>query len=265
MVNLVDYTFEEGTPNIGGVWEVGVCKRTDVQSITNGIITLKAGKRMNFFTVTDQKNVYTWEDTSTEADITGFNQKLAFSFAGLSEAGRTIAQALQSGEFVFVFREAGDCENAEWFYVGLTCKGARKSKNAGGTGTASGDYKGHDFEFSLMGADAPYNFLKNADPLLLFGIPSPPVIGVSAITTTGFTVNWAVVSGAAGYRLDVSTSNTFATFVAGFNDNAIAGGGTTSRAVTGLTTGTTYYYRLRTIDANGTVSVNSSTFTATTS
>src|SRR5207244_2794645 len=67
-------------------------------------------------------------------------------------------------------------------------------------------------------------------------VPDAPVAAAaSAVSTTGFTANWATSTGASGYRLDVSTDNTFAgSFVSGFNNKAIAGGGTTSDAVTGL-------------------------------
>src|SRR3712207_7448110 len=46
-----------------------------------------------------------------------------------------------------------------------------------------------------------------------------------------------------GYRLDVSTSNTFNTYLSGYQDLDV--GNATSRSVTGLSAGTTYYYRVR--------------------
>lgn len=69
-----------------------------------------------------------------------------------------------------------------------------------------------------------------------------PVLGnTSAITSTGFTINWTAVAGADKYLLDVSTSNTFATTVTGFNKKEVTG---TSAAVIGLTAQTKYYFRL---------------------
>ncbi len=54
---------------------------------------------------------------------------------------------------------------------------------------------------------------------------------------------WPSVTGATGYLLDVSTSSSFDSFVDGYHDLDV--GDATGRVVTGLTRGTTYYYRVR--------------------
>ena len=74
------------------------------------------------------------------------------------------------------------------------------------------------------------------------------------VKTTSFTANWSGVTGATSYQLDVSTSNTFSSFVTGFQNRNV--GTVTSFNVTGLTTKTTYFYRVRANDSGGT-SVNS--------
>ena len=54
---------------------------------------------------------------------------------------------------------------------------------------------------------------------------------------------WHSVSGAKGYLLDVSTSNSFSSYVDGYHGLDV--GDVNGRAVTGLKPGTTYYYRVR--------------------
>jgi phosphodiesterase/alkaline phosphatase D-like protein len=60
---------------------------------------------------------------------------------------------------------------------------------------------------------------------------------------SSFIANWSRVSGATDYRLDVSTSNSFTTYVRGYQNLSV--GNITSFPVTGLAGHTTYYYRMR--------------------
>ena len=70
--------------------------------------------------------------------------------------------------------------------------------------------------------------------------PPPP-------TRSSFMATWPSVTGAKGYLLDVSTSSSFDTFVGEYHDLDV--GEVTGRVVTGLSRGTTYYYRVRAYDA----------------
>ena len=72
--------------------------------------------------------------------------------------------------------------------------------------------------------------------------PPPP-------TRSSFMATWPSVSGANGYLLDVSTSSSFNSYVDGYHDFDV--GDVTGRVVTGLSRGTTYYYRVRPYDAAG--------------
>jgi hypothetical protein len=74
------------------------------------------------------------------------------------------------------------------------------------------------------------------------GLPQGP-----APTRSRFMASWGSVSGAIGYRLDVSTSSSFSSYVNGYRDLDV--GNVTGRVVTGLNPGTTYYYRVRAFDA----------------
>jgi hypothetical protein len=89
---------------------------------------------------------------------------------------------------------------------------------------------------------------------------APTATAATSISTTGFTANWDASAEATSYRLDVSTTDDFSSFVSGFNNKTVAG---TSDAVGSLANGTTYYYRVRAVNAFGT-SGQSNTISVTT-
>lgn len=79
---------------------------------------------------------------------------------------------------------------------------------------------------------------------------------------TSFRANWSSVTRADSYRLDVSTLENFSSIISEFDDFEVSG---TTKTVTGLETGKTYYYRVRAYDsAGGTISANSSVQSALT-
>src|SRR5437762_14312875 len=87
----------------------------------------------------------------------------------------------------------------------------------------------------------------------------PPQIAPPTRST--FMAGWDKVSGAIGYRLDVSTDRSFSSYVNGYRDLDV--GNVTGWVVTGLSQGTSYYYRVRAYDATGTSS-SSDVLTAST-
>ncbi|NJL57445.1 hypothetical protein HC928_21635 [bacterium] len=87
---------------------------------------------------------------------------------------------------------------------------------------------------------------------------SVPVASVAtAINAVSFTANWGTVSCATGgYKLDISLSSTFNSYVTGYSGLLVGG---TSRVVTGLTpsAGRIYYYRVRSVLDGGGESASS--------
>ena len=83
-------------------------------------------------------------------------------------------------------------------------------------------------------------------------IPSAPVSAAAGnITATTFTANWAASNGANGYRLDVSQTSSFVSYVSGYQ-NLDVGNAISYVVNTNLNPGTTYYYRVRAYNTSGT-------------
>jgi len=91
---------------------------------------------------------------------------------------------------------------------------------------------------------------------------SPIATPATNVMSYEFTANWDAPSGGAPdfYELDVSLSNTFNSFVFGYEGLAVYG---TSQVVSGLDPNTTYYYRVSAINVSGS-STFSNTITVTT-
>src|SRR5437660_10798291 len=78
-------------------------------------------------------------------------------------------------------------------------------------------------------------------------IPAQGGIEIPAPTRASFMATWDSASDAIGYLLDVSTDNSFSSYVKGYHDVDV--GNVTGRVVIGLNPGTTYYYQVHAYNA----------------
>ena len=70
------------------------------------------------------------------------------------------------------------------------------------------------------------------------------------MTANSLTARWSSVTGATGYRLDVSTTKSFSSYLPGYENLDV--GNVTSWSVTGLSAHKAYYYRVRAYNGSGT-------------
>ena len=118
-------------------------------------------------------------------------------------------------------------------------------------GVAGGDNTGINFltDLTSNGIDGTLDYFTKTGTTSNFVESYALVVPVPAaatnITGTGFTANWTAPAAGpvTSYILDVSTSSTFGSFVTGYA--GLDCGTNLSQAVSGLTAGPTYYYRVR--------------------
>jgi hypothetical protein len=119
---------------------------------------------------------------------------------------------------------------------------------------------------SAVSTSSSYTFTLNGNRTLVANFSQTPPGAPTATTATNitpnsFSANWSASANATGYRLDVSTSNTFNSFVSGFQDLDV--GNVLTRSVTGLSSNTNYFYRVRAYNGGG-PSSSSNTITVVT-
>ena len=149
-----------------------------------------------------------------------------------------------------------------WTQVGTTSANITSLANGGLSASTLYYYRVKAYN---SGGNSAYSNLASAttQSAAVAGSPSAPAANAATnVTASGFTANWSSASGATGYRLDVSTSSLFGSYLSGYQNLDV--GNVLSRSVSGLSANTTYYYRVRAYNSSGT-SGYSNTRSATTS
>jgi hypothetical protein len=104
--------------------------------------------------------------------------------------------------------------------------------------TTSGTYYFRAFNAGCWGTEGSAAVTINYSPSA-----TPVTTAATSVLTTSFAANWGAVANASAYYLDVATDAGFTTMVSGFNNLLV--GNVVTYSVTGLVSGTTYYYRVR--------------------
>ncbi|MFY0602125.1 MAG: fibronectin type III domain-containing protein [Cyclobacteriaceae bacterium] len=106
------------------------------------------------------------------------------------------------------------------------------------TGLAAGKNYYYRLKSDGPNADSGYSSSITANT----SITTPSANSASGQSNTSFVASWSVVSGVSNYLLYVSENSSFSTYEQDYNGKIITG---TSHTVNNLTSGTTYYYKVR--------------------
>jgi hypothetical protein len=118
----------------------------------------------------------------------------------------------------------------------------------GQTKTISGLSSGTIYFFRVRAVGASSNS-PNSTTANTLTIPSPPNLGVAAITSTGFTASWNNLPNVLEYLIDIANDQAFTSILSSFNNKSVS---SSSISISGLTPGTSYFCRIRSRNSSGT-------------
>lgn len=189
--------------------------------------------------------LYDWFDSTTVANV---EQYPNFKRANIDQYGTVTNHGSTTGGPILFSATIGADKSKLLKSITFTLTGKGQTNGEEGS-IVSGLYCG---VFAVTGAT----------PANAPGKPTATVAtGINQGENPCFTANWNAVGGAAGYRLDVSTDKKFTSFVGGYNNFEIPTDKITNfntaetalsyKVTNGLALDTTYYYRIRAVNASG--------------
>ncbi len=200
-----------------------------------------------------------WKRPYSEINLTVPNAPVANSAASINSSGFTVSWNLIQGVTNYYI----DVSINEQFTSLLA---AYSNKDVGNLTSyeITGLAPKTDYYFRVKARNsAGYGNVSNTIKVTtLVPIPVAPVLTTNNVfTQTSAKITWNGVVGAEKYFVDVSSSNTFGSFVTGYENKDV--GNVTSTYVYGLQPNTQYFVRVRSYNTNGT-SQNSTVLTVTT-
>ena len=170
----------------------------------------------------------------------------------------TISPCQSSTSIVYSISPVTNATSYNW-----TVPAGASIANGQGTSSISVNFGAADGNVCVTAS----NNCESSDPsclaIRLSNVPSAPVaVAASNLNCTSFSANWNASSGATNYFLDVATDGAFTSFLPGYTNLNV--GNVTTLNVSPISSGTTYYYRIRANSTCG-ISANSSVITVVTS
>lgn len=241
---MQDFEFPNGGENMGGTGRVfyiipenrvsAIGTADDKKEVSS--ITLTPGSKFTTVYATEETGVL---DFGPQGEIDGgsFRITVGWKTPGYGLDNLVLADSLVNGAFIVLARDTA----GKLFIVGSKDYPAYRENLAGVGGVARADRKHFDYLLFANSPKTPNMFTGSLTGLI---IPRVVAEAASSASDDGFTANWATVSGASGYLIDVATDKEFKNTVVGYNRRPVTA---ETLAVTGLAASTVYYYRVRAV------------------
>lgn len=273
MAFLNNVQFAPGSQNLGGIafnsikgcpwaWvDIENFPLPDDDGTITDDIPLLPGYNMIEIYATAETGEARWE-AQGEKDGGSFKNSLGWNTPSNKQDNMKFARRSVNGPWLYVAMDS-DGQNRLIGFVDFK-NGNRiqypvyRETIVGTTGKAGTDKRGIEYMFSGSSPVEPPLYMGSVGNLLL---AVPIAIAPTSILATSAVANWNASDDATSYRLDVSVNEDFSSYVSGYNNRAVSG---TTQSITGLTTGTTYYYRVRAVRGTAVVSGDSNVISFTT-